>query len=153
MRKTKQTVVPVPQLPPTREVYFDNIVSHTINDAAYTAVSSKEECSKWAENFKTNPVRALEWSSNVAQSAATWQVNKHVLDVYYHMLAKGDPYSAPSQEQILRVIHREVKDIVSRKSRFPERSTSPISNEASLCVMSAYAEMLEKLERRLERFS
>jgi hypothetical protein len=137
----------------TREAAFDRALYGFVLDTRHSVQLLNERLAKWAEDFKANPARALEWSADTFKAAGRLKVANHVIAIVEFAESKRqeDPvYGASSSEQVLVSILKEIRAATIHMAKYPERSTSVPSNELSICVMAAYAETLEKVERAVE---
>jgi hypothetical protein len=108
---------------------------------------AQEECDKWAAKFTADPAYAFEWAQGPMAQAARLSVNKFVLAVLD--FEDGSMKEKTPRERV-EVVCRELQQEVMRNAKWPSRSTSSVSNDMSLCMMSARADMLEKVEQCLK---
>lgn len=87
----------------------------------------------FAADLAKDPTEALRWSAQAFEAAAKIRVAKTVLSVF----DKG------GMDLVREMVTREVV----RGARDPQRSTSMASNLLHQCEVSAWAEVLEMLDR------
>jgi len=106
---------------------IDSLIEEFSNSAVRGALS------KFEENFKSNPAYAFEWAQNAMEAAARFEVALTLKA--WTELPEYKPEAALS----------EIKRLVLRGARWPERSTSPVSNAMSADRTAAWAEALERI--------
>jgi hypothetical protein len=162
MKMTKQTTAqrkarlapPVPAERPrivTPSVRAERALSNIRQGLNIEIDMRSRHLAEWKARFERNPSSAFEWSQEAFQSAARLQICQDILAwLEQTFINLDDEYAAPSDRRVLEIVAGELRREVLRNAKWPERSTSPSSNEMSLHRMSARAEWLEILERKLE---
>lgn len=108
-----------------------------ITKSANTLVRNAEPVlKKFQDKFSASPAYAFEWSNNALQAAAEKEFGEMLL-----------AWTATPDAQVPAILD-QVRYLVTCKARFPERSTSMVSNEMSLCRMAVMAQWLDNHERR-----
>jgi hypothetical protein len=155
-KRTLRTVpapveAPQPKIVKTPEVRADDQLKNLIYSASCDSQYARRQCDDWAARFATNPASAFEWSSGVFKQAARHQVAEYVIAFVKQVARDDDEYAARSSRKVLEILAQELRSEVMRNAKYPESSTSPTSNHMSLCLMSARAETLEKVENAIAR--
>jgi len=114
---------------------------------------AKRQIARFAEKLNEDPLSAFSWSKETFDAAARHWVARTVLDYVKTLREQGDDYERKTDKQIVECICREFKDEILNKARFPERSTSPQSNETALCKNAAMASWLIHVEQKFEHFN
>ena len=152
-KRNLKIVAPAPAPKPvlTRSAKAAESLASLKQYAEWGVKSGERELAEFATRFAKDPAHALSWSSNTFENAARYSMNKEVLEHIARLSEPQDEYTTRSDEEVIRVMQREFAREVLRNAKWPERSTSPTSNEMSLRMMSARAEWLEKLDNHIER--
>lgn len=87
---------------------------------------------RWKEKLAADPANAFEWADAAFRAAATRRVVERLLALLGHGVTIAD-------------VVKELEAAVLSGARFPERSTSPSSNEMGRCVLQAQAELLNEI--------
>ncbi len=156
MKKSAKKIAAVaaPAVTYTRDEIVSRCFSFLVDDIERRVVIEKETVATWAIRLtEEDPSRAFEWSNDAFRAAARVKVGKTVLAwIEAGKQNSVDEYSStPSCEKIIRGIRDHLYGEVVRKAKWPDRSTSVQSNEMSLEINAEMAEMLEKLDRAIER--
>lgn len=96
--------------------------------------NAKARLDEFAAKFAKDPLRSLEWSLDVFEAAATYNVAGNAIAA----LGRDAPgVSGVRQRATENAMHG---------ARWPRRSTSPTSNLAHACEVAALAELASDLE-------
>lgn len=160
-RKTKlryHSVQKVEPLPPKVKTKAE-LVAEAMESILFQVKSDKrfdqETLDKFSKRFSENALDAFEWSDSAFKAAArihAAKVIEYVIDAMREKQSK-EVYEAPTDEAIIQELLTRFRGEVMRKAKWPQASTSPSSNYASLMQMSAMAEWLERLEVLVNRIA
>lgn len=98
---------------------------------------------KFAANFSKDPHYAFSWGNDAVTAAA----RKHVgimLQEYLVKVRENQP--TWSDDEVAACIVSELRDEMLRKARWPEHSTSAISNMISQARTAAVAEFVARMD-------
>jgi len=139
-----------PQTPPTTSAIGARILALLTQTAETNIRIANEQLAKWGTRFASDPSHAFEWSKESFESAARHRIAKDIL-ILIEMGLNGDEYAKRSDIAIAREIKSMLHDEVIRGAKWPQRSTSPQSNEMQLCLNAQRAEWLETIQRLFDR--
>lgn len=94
-------------------------------------------CAEWAIKFNKNPYDALDWSDRTFEHAARLAVAQQVLESIAQFEDKKDHDNTETAAALL--IEALKRDALSQ-ARWPQRSTSIVSNEAHTYLTAALVE-------------
>ena len=96
---------------------------------------------KFIEEFEKDAAYTLSWSTETFSKAAQERVIKSVLSLIEEGLAK----EGVSNEEIMEVVSRVANAAVIKGAMYPARSTSPVSNIMATEELSAWANIVERI--------
>jgi hypothetical protein len=143
------TPAPAPKKVLTRSAKAAECVASIKQYAEWGVKNAERDLAEFTAKFAKDPAYALSWSDGTFSAAARHSVSKLVLEYLSRLAEPQDEYTTRSDEEVLKVMQREFSLEVLRNAKWPERSTSPASNEMALRMMSARAEWLEKMDNHL----
>ncbi len=108
-----------------------------IEDLETSLKYARENLNKFVESFQKDPSYALRWSDHTFTTAAK-------VDVYGTVLSW-----LLNDEVTMEQIISEIKSQALRGAMYPEHSTSIPSNLMATYKTQAWAELVEKLERKI----
>jgi hypothetical protein len=150
MRKSRLSVSE-PVTPPTPGAAAADLLEAIRIEAASDIKFAQEHLDRWRERFAQDPVNAFSWSKETFETAARKRSAEEIIGWIYRIKENNtDEYAAPSDLKVLQVMRSELFKEVVRGAKWPERSTSPQSNEMATCLTAKRAEWLEKIDRKFE---
>ena len=135
----------------TRQVAADESLEEIVHFCKSNVRYGLEKIEAFRVRLGENPVSAFEWSSDAFTAAARVEVAKTILRYKDEMEKKVDAYEAFSAERFIVEMRDFFMEQVMNKAKWPEHSSSPGHNHMSLCLNSAKAEAVEKLDQAINR--
>lgn len=127
----------------------EQILTDLTEDTCRILDELQQRIDTWTVELKANPFHAMSWGSDVARNAARIDVLKWVLEGINSMQRDLEPMPAA---EILQTLAKEAREDVMRKAKYPDYSTSPISNLMSLMRNSALSEFEQDLRNKMRVF-
>jgi hypothetical protein len=91
-----------------------------------------------------DPAYAFEWGRQGMEAAARIWAGRQ-LEFWLEQFSKGDEYVKPEPEEVAGNVLRKIEEEVIRRARWPESSTSPVSNQIAIYRLAALAEVVAKV--------
>lgn len=110
--------------------------------AADFVSTAKTALGEFAESFAKDPAYAFSWGNNAVQASCRRKVGEMVLD--YAVRVRANKPTA-TDDEVADIIVTELMDECMRKARWPENSTSEISNMVAKYHTAALAEFLSSV--------
>lgn len=120
----------------TKKVQLWTLSDTLKNKAQGWLTHYKPKLTKFAQDFATDPTHTLEWSASTFDAAAKVSVAEWVLEVL-----DGQTHQEQKAKEIVAYLAKEVV----QKARWPDKSTSVPSNEMSLCLNAARADLIAEV--------
>lgn len=107
---------------------------------AMNIASAEAELAGFAATMTKDPHYAFRWAEAAMAAAAERQLNKELEAAIATMTERG-----MSEEEQLGHVRKELNDRIMRGARYPQRSTSVMSNEMHALDIQAAAKLLERM--------
>jgi hypothetical protein len=155
MRRSRQTAATVVEpkvvvTPPTPGAAAADMLKAIRIETTWEIKYAQEHLDKWSERFAKDPVDAFSWSKEIFEAAARKRSAEEIVTWINIVKENTDEYAAPSDLKILQMVRRNLFREVMHGAKWPERSTSPQSNEMAACLMAKRAEWLENIDHKFE---